>query len=61
MQNAGMDEQAGIKTARWNINNLRHADNNTLMTESKEEVKSFLMKLKEENENTGLKLNIQKN
>ena len=59
MQNAGMDEQAGIKTARWNINNLRHADNNTLMTESKEEVKSFLMKLKEENENTGLKLNIQ--
>ena len=60
MQNARLDEvQVGIKNARRNINNLRHADNNTLMTESKEEVKSFLMKLKEENENTGLKLNIQ--
>ena len=60
MRNAGLEEaQAGIKIAGRNINNLRHADNNTLMTESKEEVKSFLMKLKEENENTGLKLNIQ--
>ena len=60
MWNAGMDEkQAGIKTARWNITNLRNADDTTLMTESKEEVKSLLMKLKEENKNTGLKLNIQ--
>ena len=56
-----MDEaQAGIKIARRNINNLRYADNTTLMAESKEELKSFLMKLKEESEKVGLKLNIQK-
>ena len=59
MRNAGLDEtQAGIKIARWNINNLRDADNTTLMAESKEELKSLLMKVKEENENVGLKLNI---
>ena len=61
MRNAGLDEaQAGIKIARRNINNLRYANNTTLMAESKEELKSLLMKVKEESENTGLKLNIQK-
>ena len=61
MQNAGLDEaQAGIKIARRNINNLRYADDNTLMAESKEELKSLLMKVKEESEKAGLKLNIQK-
>ena len=61
MQNARLDEaQAGIKIARRNINNLRYADEITLMTESKEELKSLLMKVKEESENIGLKLNIQK-
>ena len=60
MKNAGLDEtQAGIKIARRNINNLRYADDITLMAES-EELKSLLMKLKEENEKVGLKLNIQK-
>ena len=59
--NAGLDEaQVGIKVARRNINNLRHADDTTLMAESKEELKSFLMKVKEESEKVGLKLNIQK-
>ena len=58
MQNAGLDEaQAGIKIARRNINNLRYADDTTLMAESEEELKSLLMKVKEENEKTGLKLN----
>ena len=61
MQNAGLDEaQAGIKTARRNINNLRYADDTTLMAESEEELKSLLMKVKEESEKAGLKLNIQK-
>ena len=61
MQNVGLDEaQAGIKIARRNINNLRYADDTTLMAESKEELKSFLMKVKEEGEKVGLKLNIQK-
>ena len=61
MQNAGLDEaQAGIKIAGRNINNLRYADDTTLMAESKEELKSLLMKVKEESEKTGLKLNIQK-
>ena len=61
MQNAGMDEaQAGIKIAGRNINNLRYADYATLMAENEEELKSFLMKVKEESENVGLKLNIQK-
>ena len=61
MWNAGLDEaQAGIKIARRNINNLRYADDTTLMTESKEELKSLLMKVKEESEKNGLKLNIQK-
>ena len=61
MRNAGLDEaQAGIKTARRNINNLRYADDTTLMAESKEELKSLLMKVKEESEKVGLKLNIQK-
>ena len=61
MQNAGLDEaQAGFKFAWRNINNLRYADDTTLMAESKEEVKSLLMKVKEENEKVGLKLNIQK-
>ena len=61
MQNAGLDEtQAGIKFARWNINNLRYADDTTLMAESEEELKSLLMKVKEESENAGLTLNIQK-
>ena len=61
MQNARLDEaQAGIKTARRNINNLRYADDTTLMAESKEEPKSLLMKMKEESEKVSLKLNIQK-
>ena len=61
MQNAGLDEaQAGIKIAARNINNLRYADDTTLMAESKEELKSLLMKVKEESEKVGLKLNIQK-
>ena len=61
MRNAGMDEgQAGIKIARRNINNLRYADDTTLMAESEEELKSFLMKVKEENEKADLKRNIQK-
>ena len=61
MRNAGLDEaQARIKTARRNINNLRYADDNTLMAESEEELKSLLMKVKEEIERVGLKLNIQK-
>ena len=62
MQNVGLDEaQARIKTAGRNINNLRYADDTTLMTEREEELKSLLMKVKEESENVGLKLNIQKN
>ena len=61
MQNAGLDEaQAGIKIAERNINNLRYADDTTLKAESEEELKSLLMKLKEESEKVGLKLNIQK-
>ena len=61
MRNAGLDEaQAGIKIAGRNINNLRYADDTTLMAESEEELKSLLMKVKEERENFGLKLNIQK-
>jgi len=61
MQNARLEEaQAGIKTARRNINNLRYADDTTLMAESEEELKSLLMKVKEESEEVGLKLNIQK-
>ena len=61
MRNAGLEEaQAGIKIAGRNINNLRYADNTTLMAESKEELKKFLMKVKEESEKVGLKLNIQK-
>ena len=60
MRNAGLDEaQAGIKIARRNINNLRYADDTTLMAESEEELKRLLMKVKEENEKFGLKLNIQ--
>ena len=59
MWNAGLDEaQAGTKIARRNINNLRYADDTTLTAESEEELKSFLMKLKEESEKAGLKLNI---
>ena len=59
--NAGLDEsQAGIKIARGNINNLRYADDTTLMVESEEELKSLLMKVKEEREEGGLKLNIKK-
>ena len=59
MQNARLDEaQAGIKIARKNISNLRYADDTTLMAESEEELKSFLMKVKEESEKVGLKLNI---
>ena len=62
MQNARLDKaQAWIKTARRNINNLRYADDTTLMAESKEELKSLLMKVKEESEKAGLKVNIQKN
>ena len=61
MWNAGLDEsQAGIKTARRNINNLRYADDTTLMAESKEELKSLLIRVKEESEKAGLKLNIHK-
>ena len=61
MRNAGLEEaQAGIKISRRNINNLRHADDTTLMAESEEELKSLLMKVKEESEKAGLKLNIQK-
>ena len=61
MRNAGLEEaQAGIKIARRNINNLRYADDMTLMAESEEELSSLLMKVKEESENVGLKLNIQK-
>ena len=61
MRNAGLEEtQAGIKIARRNINNLRYADDTTLMAESEEELKSLLMKVKEESEKVGLKLNMQK-
>ena len=61
MRNAGLEEaQPGIKIARRNINNLRHADDTTLMAESEEEQNSLLMKVKEQSENVGLKLNIQK-
>ena len=61
MRNAGLEEtQAGIKIARININHLRYADDTTLMTESEEELKGLLMKVKEESEKVGLKLNIQK-
>ena len=59
MRNAGLEEaQAGIEIAERNINNLRYADDTTLMAENKEELKSFLMRVKAENEKTGLKLNI---
>ena len=62
MRNAGLDEaQAGTKVARRNINNIRYADNTILMAESKEKLKSFLMKVKEESENVDLKFSIQKN
>ena len=61
MRNAGLEEaQAGLMIARWNINNLRYADDTTLMAESEVELKSLLMKVKEESEKVGLKLNIQK-
>ena len=61
MRNTGLEEaQAGIKITRRNINNLRYADDTTLMAESEEELKSLLVKVKEENEKVGLKLNIQK-
>ena len=61
MRNAGLDDlQAGIKTAGRNINNLRYADDTTLMAENEEELKSLLMKVKEESEKAGLRLNIQK-
>ena len=61
MRNAGLNEaQAGVKIAGRNINNLRYSDDTTLMAESKEELKNFLMKVKEESEKVGLKLNIQK-
>ena len=61
MRNAGLEEaQAGVKIARRNINNLRYADDTTLMAENEEKLKSFLMKVKEESEKVGLKLNIQK-
>ena len=61
MRNAGLEEaQAGMKNAGRNINNLRYADDTTLMAESEEELKSFLMKVKEEHEKAGLKLSIQK-
>ena len=61
MRNAGLEEaQAGMKTARKNINNLRYADDTTLMARREEEIKSLLMKVKEESEKVGLKLNIQK-
>ena len=62
MRNAGLDElQAGIKTGRRNINNLRYADDTTLMAESEEKFKSLLLRMKEESENAGLKLSIQEN
>ena len=62
MRNAGLEEaQAGIKTARRNTNNLRYANDTTLMAESEEELKSLLMKVKEKSEKAGLKLNIHKN
>ena len=62
MQNARLDDaQVGIKIARRNINNLRYAEDNTLMAESEEELNSLLMKVKEDSEKAGLKLNIQKN
>ena len=62
MRNAGLDEaQAGIKIAGRNINNIRYSDDTTLMAESEEELKGLLMKVKEESEKVGLKLNIQKN
>ena len=62
MWNAGLDEaQAGIKIARRNINNLRYANNTTLIVERKEELKNLLMRVKEEREKTGLKLNIKQN
>ena len=62
MRNAGLDEaQGGVKIAGRNINNLRYADDTTLMAESEEKLKSHLMKVKEESEKAGLKLNIQKN
>ena len=61
MRNTGLDEaEAGIKIARRNINNLRYADDTTLMAESEEELKSLFMKMKQESETVGLKLNIQK-
>ena len=60
MRNTGLETQAGIKIAGRNINNLRYADDTTLMAESEEELKGLLMKVKEENEKVGLKLNIQK-
>ena len=61
MWNAGLDEaQAGIKISRGNISNLRYANGTTLMAENKKELKTLLMKVKEDSENTGLKLNIQK-
>ena len=61
MQNAGLDEaQAGIKIAKRDINNLRYADNTTLLAENKQELKSLLMKVKEKSEKTGLKFNIKK-
>ena len=61
MRNAGLEEaQAGIKITGWNINNLRYADDTTLMAEIEEELKSLLMKVQEETEKVGLKLNIQK-
>ena len=61
MRNAGLDEaHAGIKTARRNINNLRYADDTTLMAENEKELKSLLMRVKEQNEKAGLKLSIQK-
>ena len=61
MRNTGLDEaQAGIKIAGWNINNLRYADDTTLVAESEEKLKSLLMKVKEESEKVGLNLNIQK-
>ena len=61
MRNAGLDEaQAGIKFARWNVNNLRYVDDTTLMAESEEELKSLLMKVKEESEKFVLRVNIQK-
>ena len=62
MRNAGLEEaQAGLKIARRNINNLRYVDNTTLIAESEEELKSLLMKMKQDSEKVGLKLNIQKN